>query len=387
MNVERLHSLIGMVLTHLDEKEIVKKWADLVTSLQSAISNPGDQEGAKVFNEKYQAFKAMWDDDPFSRLPPSYREMLRTIDPAGFIGPALLEKFDATVNGNRVAVALAVPMLKGIEDELAKYHAILQGISLGFERLNIEKDKLPPGSAEIGFSIPKGLFQPDLNTFAKEIRQYNYVLNAFNELATNNEERIELRTISSSDWQIYVVAAPAVLAAVAWGLTKISEILRRTVEIRELWQKLVNSGLPPESTDPLKAHIDTQIERETRQLAEEATQVKFRIDDQARQNELTNQLSQAFKFLASKMDSGVTIDLRISLPNKPSEEEGVGDRTPEQQEILRQQVLTYTQLRQIRNDANEARQLMAEVSAQAGGQLRLPAPDLAEERTRLPPAA
>jgi len=368
MDVGKLHRVCDLIVGEYQSKKIIELWAQCVSTLQQAISNPGNPDLAKAYTDQYAALRASAEQSIYKRVQPTDKLIFEKLQSEKFIGAGLVNKFDEIVAANRFTLAVAIPQLTAFQDEMQKYFNFVNGMLAGFKNLNIERDRIEFGQAEIGFYIPRELFSSELTGFAKEIRQIDLLLRAFNELTNNNQEKLELRKISTSSWEIFVLASVAVIKGVNWVLKQIVEMLRSLVDIKTQWEKLVKAGLPAETTDPLKNYIDSHIDKKSRVIAEAAVAEFAKEVGQDRKNELTNQLDQAIKFLASKLDGGVQIDLRISIP-PPAK----GDaNSPEVQEKER----LRAELTDLSVQALETTNVVRELSQQSSGQLKLSSPDL-----------
>jgi hypothetical protein len=373
MNAERLHSVVDYLVTQYNERSILQQWNQLVDSLQAVTQSPGSVEHAKAFSDRYKVFKDQLLGFTAAPLPPSYRDILREINAENYLGPALLKRFEDTLAANAVATAAAIPQLQTQHREITAYIKQLSGLVSAFSTLSVARDELQAGAAEIGLLLPKDLFDPRLLDLSKELKQWDFVVRGINEVASDNKEDVRLRAISSSDWQFFLVCGFAFLTCFNWVLQKLVAILKNMVEIKSNWQALVDKGVPKEGTEPLKKYIDGYIEAETRKAAVEAVAKFHKEADAGRKNELTNHMNQALMFLASRLDSGVQIDLRLSMTLAPLPEEAAAN-APAAPDAAALQTL--------QSDITSTTALLEELHQQPVGNLKLAAPDLAAEAAK-----
>lgn len=194
-------------------------------------------------------------------------------------------------------------------------------------RLGITVSKLEQGEAEIGFTIPRQLFEDNLDGLIGELRELRFIIRAFSEAVTGSVEPIVVRQISTTDplffFGISVSTIVAIGKAVHWVLDtwkKVEEIR----EVRERTRKLKFEGgkILLEMFDTnIKKTIDVAVEARVKELAP-PTDGK---DGRAR--ELETHLNHALHSLFARIERGMTVEIRFLPPSVPSDSEASDEAT------------------------------------------------------------
>jgi hypothetical protein len=98
----------------------------------------------------------------------------------------------------------------------------------GIRKLGIEGEKLPAGSAEMAFIVPRGIFSNELGAFAKELGFINRLVLHVSEAIDQEAKPVELGQISSSHPTI-------TFAATIGAMTLIGEAVN---DFLDAWKKV-----------------------------------------------------------------------------------------------------------------------------------------------------
>lgn len=181
------------------------------------------------------------------------------------------------------------------------------------DKVGVLPISLQPGDAEIGFLLPRTLFNNRLDTLIKELRDVNRIIRAFSEATLGSVEEVEVRDISTSDPLFFFHIQPetivAIGAAVTWALNtwkQVEEIRRVRAETRKT-EVLTEK----EATDVFDKKINEKIE-----AAIEAKVSELSKDDgkPGRAKEQQTDLKWALESLLAHVERGMIIELRYVAP-------------------------------------------------------------------------
>lgn len=221
----------------------------------------------------------------------------------------------------------------GLYDSLLKVHADADGwleaihsLADSLDRLNIGSEELLPGECELGVTIPRTFVNDQLERFSSELSQLNSMFGVFEEITTGSRSGFKVKTISSSDLNVYLEAVPAVGACIATTVSKIVELYKSLLEIRKLQSELKAQGVPPERLKSVYDYADKLMTEGLAKIADDTIAgFEAHIED-GRKNEIKTELRITLKRIAARIDRGFNIEVRMDAP-KDTQEDGVLSET------------------------------------------------------------
>ena len=197
------------------------------------------------------------------------------------------------------------------QDLSTRRAAFLEDVRLtldGLKKLGIESRQLPPGTADLAFSIPRDLFANDLSSFATELTFISRLMQHFNEALTGSTGAVELETLSSSIPTVALLASPAVIALVAHAVTKFLDAWERIERIRKLRAEISEMGMKGAAVKEMSDEITKTVS----EVVEETVGVTLATynHDPARKNELRNAIEQDVRRLFGQIERGLTVHFR-----------------------------------------------------------------------------
>jgi hypothetical protein len=204
--------------------------------------------------------------------------------------------------------------LKSRSAYLEKIRALAENL----KAVNIEANPIKPGEAEIGFLLPRALFNNRLDQLIKELRDVNRIIRAFSEVATGAAEEVEVRQISASDpLFFFALAAPTIAAlakAVSWALATWKSV----EEIRKVRADILHTKVLTEK------EIEELFERKIQDKLQSAVGQKVAElvppdDKPGRAKEQRTDLTWALESLLAHIERGVVIEIRSLPPTTKAE--------------------------------------------------------------------
>lgn len=176
----------------------------------------------------------------------------------------------------------------------------------------ISAEELEPGAAEVGVMIPRSAVKDELPALGEEFEKLQEILNPFLELTEGSRPPLKVRTISSSDFAVYVAMWAGTAYAVAQAMDKILGLYKTILEIRRLHKELSDQGVSDEALAPIEAEANTRMATETERIADEMVDAAV-ISNAGRANELKIELRLSLNALANRIDHGYNVDVPPSL--------------------------------------------------------------------------
>ena len=180
--------------------------------------------------------------------------------------------------------------------------------------------ELEEGSAEIGFLIPRELFQDEFGQFIKQLAVINRIIREFSETATGSSQEIKVRQISSSDPLVFLGLDPITIGMIGATITWALDVWKRVSEIRGLRERA--SKIPTFKEldlkffdEKIKATVEAEIETKAKELQGLAKDKDARTSEERRTH-----ITWVLKTLLALVERGLKVEIR-SLPPPPPEDD------------------------------------------------------------------
>lgn len=201
MNAERLHALADKVAEELSETAALDNLESVVSALQ-AVVNQSTANNQQQLASALEEFRVSLATTSIPRWSPAWRQLLCGIGADEILGQNLLESVNAIISSNAITPAVARKEVEAIHGKVEQLSTAIESLQNAFETLQIEAEELEAGECEVGFLIPRLAVDNELGSFAKELKELEFILRTLSEVATGKVEPVEIRTVSSSDFLI-----------------------------------------------------------------------------------------------------------------------------------------------------------------------------------------
>jgi hypothetical protein len=175
-------------------------------------------------------------------------------------------------------------------------------------------------STEIGFLIPRDLFDGILDQLIKELGVINRIIRAFSEVTIGGAQPIEVRQISTSDPVFFLCLNPitiaALAAAVAWALDQ----WKKVEEIRKLRSETKKNTSFNE--EEIREFFDSKIDKTIKKAIEEKVSEILPEPKRAtgRIHEQRTDLAWALESILARVERGMRVEVRLLPPEAPPAE-------------------------------------------------------------------
>ncbi len=313
MNTAKLRSTIERVLVDESKLGLQGGLQNLVNALVNFTSNPG--EGTyqiEVANALQQVRDGM------TSFAVSYDPAaLKRLDESGasrFFGEQLVDDINGAIAANQMTPAVAQQFVTQRLAERAEFILQLTNTLNGLRALGVEQEALEPGEAELGFLIPRDLFDNEFSHLLRELAAIQRIIRTFSELATGAAEPIEVRQISTTDPTFYLgvgmMTASHIGKAVRWALDtwkEIEEIRKVRAETLKL-KSFSGDDVAKLFDDKITETVATAVQAKAEELAPVAPGEAGRV------HELREGLENALESILARVERGMTVEIRFLPP-------------------------------------------------------------------------
>jgi hypothetical protein len=336
MNASRLRELVDLLLQVESKLAVQKRFTVTATAFAELVAATGDANLQVKFKESLDALKSVWH-QMMASFDPIVADEIAGIGAAPYFTVDMIDQIGMWVNQNTLTPTLAHKELGDYVARRQEYLATLNQMKANLDRLNVKPSALEPGSAEIGFLIPRAIFEDDLEGLARELGVIRRIVRPFSELATGAVEPVRVREISTTDPLIFLLLNPLTIAMVAGAVTWTLDTLKRVMEIRKLRQDM----------NKTKAFTDEEIEKFVgpkvkalvdKAIEEKGVQLLAPVPDSPRKHEQRTDLHNALELLLDRVDRGMRVELRLSPPVASDGEQSAEAKT---------QAMIFAELKQI----------------------------------------
>jgi hypothetical protein len=198
MNAERLLGLLRVLAERESANGVQSKLQALNNSLQLLSQQPQNASFQQAVSRNLGA----WEESLFALhdvLTPAQRKGVIEIGGAKWFELDLIDEIQGVITANTMTPAVAHQQVNKLLSDRQTYLDTLISTRTGLQGLTFEEDSLAIGEAEVGFSLPRGLFDNELDGLADELHEIHKVVDLFSEIATGRVDPIEVRQISTSD--------------------------------------------------------------------------------------------------------------------------------------------------------------------------------------------
>lgn len=318
VNAERLHAIVNALADELTESNNPELLRQLATTLQQSVSEPAQPSHQQAASSNRQQLEVALGKAASNQFSPAWRQALDELGVADLVGNGLLEQVRSILERNEITPAAAAVELAPIADRMDAFRTALTSLQAGFEFFSIGAEALDSGEFELGFLIPRPAVHDELGELGREFVRLKRILAPFVELATGSRPDIEVRSISSSGFQVFLASLPATALMWAMALERIIASYEKVMNIRLAHQQLKAAGASDETLQSVARDGAAKMDEDIGELVDELV---ARTSDPGRANELRKELTDALRALANRIDRGYSMEVRVGELGEADEDE------------------------------------------------------------------
>lgn len=320
MNAERLHAIVRELRAEIAATHYPDHLEELRSGLEALSEAPNAPEPQQRVSSAREALGEALRDSPTNDFSPVWRQALEEMGISDLVGDALLESVEAILLVNDMTPNTAAGEVGEISSRVAQMVSALQQAEDSLSFLKIESEDLSPGEFEIGVMIPRKAVDNGLEELGKEFIDLKRIIGTFSELVGENRPEVEVRSISSSEFQVFLDSAPAVAALIATTLERLLKAYESFLNIRKLHQEMAETGIPDENLEGVSDYVSGKMKDEIQSIVDDAID-EATLPDQDRLNELRTELNLRVSELAERIDKGFDVQVRVGALPDPTEGE------------------------------------------------------------------
>jgi len=335
VNAEKLHQTINLVNEDVNRTKIVTHLQSIVSMLNNLANSP-NQSHQQTLASSLTSFLDGINKSNFDQLSASTRKIMTDICPNLVLGSTLGEKVRSIIEKNQITFQVAVNEINPLFNEINQFIANSKALLASFQVFNISKEVLETGECEIGFIVPREEIKNDFHVYQKELQEFEFIINNYNEYVSGKKQKIELKAISSTDPMIYIGVITAVGASIAKTIDWIIDSYKKILEIRLLREQLKNAGVPEDKTKGIEDYANELMSKKIDEMLEILRKEYCGIKNGDRKNELENGLRISMNKIANRIDSGFNYEVRVgALPKTEADETDDNEEQKNYDEIKR----------------------------------------------------
>ena len=319
MNVEKLNSIISLLLDDYKRNQVVQLMTNVTNTLQNAINQPQQPQHQTNLRNQLNSLYTNLEKSKVNEFSPAYNNILVELKIDDLFGNQLSDTVKEVFSRNSITPAIAKQELDKLLARVNELNTGLTNTNSGLNSLKIEKDSLKPGECEIGVLIPRNYIDNELGQFADEIKELNFIFNNYAELITGKKQTFQLRQLSTSDPLITIGTVTVIAAGVAKTIGWLIDNYKKLLEIKRLRAELKKQGLSDETlqgiTDHSNSFMETAIDEIVIKIGKE-----YNSAEDGRKNELLNGVRISLNKIANRIDHGFNFEVRIEIPKKKADE-------------------------------------------------------------------
>jgi hypothetical protein len=267
----------------------------------------------------------------------AWRLALEELELWDLTGNRLLERIEEIFRRHEITPSTAAEEIAAINAEVQGANAAVGRLASALDELRIGAEDLAPGEFEVGFLIPRDAVDNELEQLGAEFEKLDAILVPFMELTGEGRPDLQVRSISSSDFMVFLLAAPGLALTMAKVVESLLSSYEKIRGIREKATSLEEDGVPEEITEELRTHANDRMSIDIDNLTNELVgQAREHLAQEGRPFEMKVEVKRSLTQLAKRIDEGYSIEVRAFVPSEEEDEEADEAQPDEVVEIARQ---------------------------------------------------
>ncbi len=331
MNAERLHAIAFELRKDLQTTNAPGLIASLSDGLKNLAQNPSDasyqQQVAERRAELERALQASASND----FSPAWREAVEELGVSDLLGNNLHRAVDEILQRHEaITPSAASEELTSLASRVEELNNNLEALIVALHWFEIGSEELEFGQFEVGVLIPRAEVKNELGPLAEEFVALRKILLPFVELTTGSRPDFEVRSLSSSEFQIFLDSPGAAAACIALAIERLVKLYEGVLNIRLARKQLEDTGMTGDQLTSVTEHADGHMEKGIGELVDELIEefASTKIDE-GRTHELRMELHLSLNGLANRIDRSFQVEVRTGLPEPEEESEEGQEEAPE----------------------------------------------------------
>jgi hypothetical protein len=188
----------------------------------------------------------------------------------------------------------------------------------GLSQFGFQPHLVNHGEAEIGFEIPRSIFEDAFGGFIDELTATKFIVETAALIETGKPSGATVSQLSTSDPLVILGMDPRIIAMVGAFVTWALHTWKQVEEIRAIRKKSQEAGL-----DDIAKQLDAKIEETiSTEIAKKTSELLESV--KKRDKELENRTNRALRMLLERIERGFTVHIRLP-PRRDDDVDSDGD--------------------------------------------------------------
>jgi hypothetical protein len=327
LNAERLHAIAKALRTDLTATDVaadVQRLADELNLSVTEPQNPAHAQAVATLRNQLAERLAASKTNEFSD---AWHLELEELGVADDFGEPLSERIEEIFMRNEITQSVAASELEQIAARLSSITANLDALIAGLSGFNVGAEELAPGEFEVGFLIPRSAVKNQFENLGNEFVELDRLLGPIMELTGENRPDLQVRSISSSGFQVFLIAYPDLALKLSQILVNLLSSYDKIRNMRKTVEDLEASGtVPPDVIEPLVRHANDSMKIDIDVLAQKMIEEAADLVPEGRRAELTMDVKRSLLKMADRIDEQYSIEVRSFVVP-----EGVDENMPREE--------------------------------------------------------
>lgn len=323
MNASRLLEVLKFLIDTDQNIKYQSKLENITSHIQQLVGNPSNTDAQTNFRNSLEDLRES-QRALDGTLDNSKRSLISEIGGSRFFLEDVPSNISRIAAENPITPIVIKQYIEKITSERREFISLIMELRDRLEKIGVAEEALPRGLAEVGFSIPREVFDNKFDSLISEMGQLKFLVRAMSIAATGSAEEVTFISSTSSDPMFYIALTYAVARTIAatthWALDtlkKVEEIrlLRRQISTYNFDMKDIEEALEGK----IQKFIDSNIEEKITELTSKKPKKS------TFSGEFPNELRYALKFLLAHLEQGMVIEFRSLPPVEDKGDDGKAD--------------------------------------------------------------
>ncbi|CAN7705997.1 hypothetical protein [Mesorhizobium sp. LjNodule214] len=321
MNASRLLEIVDFLLQSEDQAATESRLSDLSSALGQLVTSPAEPTHQQALSDALDRLAESL--DLFRRpFQPAQVKLLEDIGAGSYFVEDIVGGIRKWISESPATPAVAQDKLAKFIKRRSAYITHLKNLKASLQSVGIKKDELEAGQAEVGFLLPRDLFNNQLDKLIDELRFVKMATLEFSEAATGSAEPIEVRQISTSDPQFFFWLSTETIALLGFAATLAINTWKQLEEIRKI--RAETEKIADFKDDPIAELFDEKIKKVVDQSVDAKVEEILReVDGKAgRKHEQATDMKWALDSILARVERGMTVEIRLLPPKIDDGDDG-----------------------------------------------------------------
>lgn len=320
MNVERLLRVMRIASAEMEETGQLSLLDALSSSLTQMGQQPQQTSHAEKMNDTRQRLHAVLPTAGSNDFTVEWRQALDELGALPYLGENLLDRVESVLTAQEINPTTAGSEIGDLAEQNKTVKAQIDQAIEALEGLGFVPDTLAPGDFELTVVIPRQFVSGELQSLGAEFLRLERIILPFTELTQTARPPTRLRSISSTDFTVFLDVAGDLAALLARCLDMIYEAYDRIKEMRKIKHQMDEIELPEATADPLIEYANSAMAEAVTRAAENVIAEFAESIPENREGELKLDVRNSLSDVAYRIDHQFSFDIRFGEVDDDEEE-------------------------------------------------------------------